>query len=162
MLGAYLGWLWGRSPGEAPSLFSGLRPAGMEGRDEPHRQWHSSSPFLLSRVKTRVCRMQLGRKTLAHCRAQRREFSCLRSTVLTSLFCLFSFLLLLYFSVFLSFSPFFFFGSDQKYYSEFKRKVLVSQVLVPAIGGFTGDTFVECGEGQESSQSGALPPCSER
>lgn len=52
------------------------------------------------------------------------------------------------FAVFLSFSPFFFFGSDQKYYSEFETKVLVSQVLVPAIGGFTWDTFVEWGRGR--------------
>lgn len=102
-------------------------------------------------------------KLLAHGRVQRREkFGCLRLTVLTSLFCLFSFFLLLYFSVFLSFSPFFFFGSDQKYYSEFKTKVLLSQVLVPVIGGFTQDTFVEWGEGQKSSQLGALPPSSER
>lgn len=52
------------------------------------------------------------------------------------------------FAVFLSFSPFFFFGSDQKYYSEFEKSVLVSQVLVPAIGGFTWDTFVEWGRGR--------------
>lgn len=74
--------------------------------------------------------MHLCSKILAHYRFQRIEkFCCLTSTFLTSLSCLFSFFsfcISLYSSLFL---PFFFFASDQKYYSEFKRKVLMSQVL---------------------------------
>ena len=54
-------------------------------------------------------------------------------------------------------------GVSKKYYSEFKMKVLMLKVLVPAIGDFTCDTFVGCGVGrEETSQSGALLSSSER